>query len=135
MQLVGKETPRPMTFELVARLLVATGATVERVGVTRLAEDVFYGTVWLRTAEGLLAEIDARPSDALNLALRLNAPILVHEAVMEQEGVAPDTLAAHLGEGRQHEPDPAPAPPSGERTWQSILPIVRASAPPGAPPR
>lgn len=79
----GQTTPRPLTFELMARLLEAGQVQVERVAVTRLAEGVYYATVYL-AGEGQPKEIDARPSDAITLALRLKVPILVHPAVLEE---------------------------------------------------
>ena len=111
LQLVEKSTPRPMAYELTARLLEAAHATIERVAVSQLKDDVFYATLWMR-AGGATHEIDARPSDALNLALRLNVPIFVAPEVMDQCAVLPDKLTAKLSE---HEMDTfqwvsAPAP-------------------------
>jgi RNA polymerase sigma factor (sigma-70 family) len=82
LELGGESTPRPMTADLMAKLLEAAGARVESVAVNSLREDTFYGTIVLVTAGGK-QEVDARPSDALNLAARVSAPILVDEAVME----------------------------------------------------
>lgn len=82
LELGGEATPRPLTADLMAKLLEAAGARVERVEVNSLREDTFYGTIVLVTASGK-QEVDARPSDALNLAARVGAPILVDDAVME----------------------------------------------------
>jgi RNA polymerase sigma factor (sigma-70 family) len=82
LELGGEATPRPMTADLMAKLLEAAGARVESVAVNSLREDTFYGTILLVTGSGK-QEVDARPSDALNLAARVKAPILVDEAVME----------------------------------------------------
>jgi RNA polymerase sigma factor (sigma-70 family) len=99
LQLAGGTAPRPMTYELTARLLEALHATIERVAVSRLHEDVFYATLWVRTGDAV-QEVDARPSDAFNLALRVNAPIFVAPEVMDACGVQPDKLQAKLAEGQ-----------------------------------
>ena len=72
------ESPRPGTYRFAADLLAAAGAELEEVRIVRLAEGVFYGQA--RLAGG--AEVDARPSDALNLALVTGAPVLVDEDVL-----------------------------------------------------
>jgi RNA polymerase sigma factor (sigma-70 family) len=82
--LAGKASFRPLAPELMARLLEAGQMTVERVAVTKLQDQVFYATLWVRAGDGV-HEIDARPSDGVALALRLKAPIFVDEAVLEQE--------------------------------------------------
>jgi bifunctional DNase/RNase len=74
------ELPRPGTHHLTATLLAATGSSVTEVRITRLAESTFYAEVAL--ANG--TDVDARPSDAVTLALVTGAPILVDEAVLEQ---------------------------------------------------
>jgi RNA polymerase sigma factor (sigma-70 family) len=82
LELGGEATPRPMTADLMAKLLEAAGARVESVAVSSLREETFYGTIVLITGTGK-QEVDARPSDALNLAARVKAPIMVDDAVME----------------------------------------------------
>jgi RNA polymerase sigma factor (sigma-70 family) len=81
LHLGSEPVPRPLTADLMARLLEATGARVERVEVSSLRENTFYGTVRLVTAAGEEREADARPSDAINLAVRVGAPILVDEGL------------------------------------------------------
>ncbi|MGB2951848.1 MAG: bifunctional nuclease domain-containing protein [Gaiellaceae bacterium] len=82
----GEVGPRPLTFDLTAKLLELTGGRIERVVVSRLLEKTFYATVTVRT-DGRSEELDARPSDAINLAIRVAAPIYVAEEVMESSGV------------------------------------------------
>jgi hypothetical protein len=93
LQLGGEAMPRPLTADLMARLVEASGARVERVSVHTLREKTFYATVSVRGREGV-TEVDARPSDALNLAVRVAAPIFVDPDVMGTTGMA----AAELGE-------------------------------------
>lgn len=113
-QLTGGSAPRPLTYELMARLLEASGSRVERVAVSRLQEKVFYATLWLQ-AGGRTTEVDARPSDALNLALRLGVPIFVDVAVLAEAGVPADGLTQHLN--TETERDRAAGGPLAEVEW------------------
>jgi RNA polymerase sigma factor (sigma-70 family) len=81
------ETPRPMTYQLAVNLLQAAGSPVAEVRVTRLAESVFYATVVLQGPGGPV-EVDARPSDALNLALVSGSPIRVDAAILDDPDAA-----------------------------------------------
>jgi RNA polymerase sigma factor (sigma-70 family) len=95
LRLGGGEMPRPMTPDLMARLVEATGSRVEQVAITRLEEKTFYALVAL-ALDGRQEELDARPSDAINLAVRVGAPILVTEEVMAEAGLPPDGLDEEL---------------------------------------
>jgi len=75
--------PRPMTHDLLRAVIEETGHTVTRVRVTRLEDTTFFAAIDLDGPTGAL-EIDARPSDAIALALRVGAPIYVAEEVLEQ---------------------------------------------------
>jgi RNA polymerase sigma factor (sigma-70 family) len=72
------ETPRPFTTRLAASLVAAAGASIDEVRVTQLVGHVFYATVVVRGPGGP-AEVDARPSDAVNLALAAGVPIRVDD--------------------------------------------------------
>jgi RNA polymerase sigma factor (sigma-70 family) len=78
------ETPRPMTYQLAVNLLQAAGVPVAEVRITRLVESVFYAVVVLDGPSGRV-EVDARPSDALNLALVGRSPIKVDAAVLDDQ--------------------------------------------------
>jgi bifunctional DNase/RNase len=121
MALAGRETPRPMTFKLMAQLLDAAGSVVESVGVTRLAEEIFYATIRLRLSSGDVLEIDARPSDALGLAQRTGAPIYVAEDILETQGIAADGLPASLADMFPAEATEA------EIEWLSMQEMIRAN--------
>ena len=82
LQLESVQTPRPMTHDLMKNLLEEMGASIERVVVCDLRENTFYATIYLRTPQKTIA-VDARPSDAIALALRTQSPILVEESVIE----------------------------------------------------
>ena len=130
LQLGGESMPRPMTPDLMARLVEAAGASVERVAVNSLRENTFYATVTLRTGTGT-TELDARPSDALNLALRIGAPIFVEREVMDGHGIAAADAGERLTglerEWREKQEAPEPEQP-GE--WRSLSPeFVKALNP------
>ena len=82
MKLQGVETPRPMTHDLLAVMVQQLNAEIVRVSVTELRESTFIAVITLRLESGEV-EIDARPSDALALAVRVDAPIFVDDMVIE----------------------------------------------------
>jgi uncharacterized protein len=79
----GARPPRPLTHDLLAALLSASGATLDRVDVTELKEGTFYAVLRLTRADGSTVDVDARPSDAIALATALAKPLFVAEAVIE----------------------------------------------------
>ena len=81
LELEKTATPRPMTHDLLRNFARGLGAEVTRVVVSDLRGDTFFATVWLKQGEEPLT-IDARPSDAIALALRVDCPIFVSERVM-----------------------------------------------------
>lgn len=74
-------TARPMTHDLIKTLLSGLDTTVRKVVVNDLRDETFYALIWLEK-DGQLISVDARPSDALALALRLDCPIYVDDAVL-----------------------------------------------------
>jgi bifunctional DNase/RNase len=83
----GIAPPRPLTHDLMATVLGELRAEVVRAVVTDLRDGTFYARLVLR-AEGRELEIDARPSDAIALALRAKAPIYVEAQVLDQAGMS-----------------------------------------------
>ena len=75
-------TPRPMTHDLMKNILHEFQVTVVRVVVTELKDDTFYAVINL-IVDGKELEIDSRPSDAIALAVRVEAPIFCTESVLE----------------------------------------------------
>jgi bifunctional DNase/RNase len=82
LQIENVTAPRPMTHDLLRQTIEHLGASVRQVVICDLKESTFFAYIHLDTASGPLA-IDARPSDAIALALRTRAPILVEERVLE----------------------------------------------------
>ena len=81
LELEKAPTPRPMTHDLLRHFARGLGATVAKVVVSDLREDTFYATVWMEQ-NGEQVSIDARPSDAIALALRADCPIYVSKRVL-----------------------------------------------------
>ncbi len=86
--LQGEEPPRPMTHDLLTTTLRALGAEVERVAVLAMRNGTYLGEVRLRGADGAPVTLDARPSDAIALALRTGADIVVADGLLTPEGGA-----------------------------------------------
>jgi hypothetical protein len=80
-------TPRPMTHDLIRNLLFGLETGVKKVVVSDLKDDTFYAVIWLER-NGELISVDSRPSDALAIALRLDCPIYVAEAVLKTSKTA-----------------------------------------------
>jgi uncharacterized protein len=74
--------PRPMTHDLATDLINSLNARLERVVITELKNDTFFASLWLRQGDEPMV-IDARPSDAIAMALREDCPIYVAEEVMQ----------------------------------------------------
>ena len=85
-QLEKTQTPRPMTHDLMANILKEFGMRVVRIVVTDLKETTFYARITIES-DGVLKEIDARPSDSIALALRTDAPIFVAKSVLSKSAV------------------------------------------------
>jgi bifunctional DNase/RNase len=86
MKLQGANTPRPMTHDLLTDMLEKLEARVIRIAVTELRENTFYAVVTV-AVDGSEIEIDSRPSDAIALAVRSDAPIYVDDAVIEESAI------------------------------------------------
>jgi len=87
LSLQAVEMPRPMTYQMTAGLLDACDSRVSEVRITRLADEIFYAVVVVDGPAGQ-REVDARPSDAVNLALVAGAPILADGALLDDPGAA-----------------------------------------------
>ena len=91
-------TPRPMTHDLLKSVIELLGARVERMVVDKLEENTFFASVYLRSG-GQELRLDARPSDAIALALRTGARIFVaHDVLSRSRGIE---IEEDLGEADQ----------------------------------
>jgi bifunctional DNase/RNase len=88
-ELQGVEVARPLTHDLLKSMVTLLGAEVLRVVISDLANDTFYARIVL-DVEGDELEVDSRPSDAIALAVRCSAPVLVSEQVMDRASIVPE---------------------------------------------
>jgi bifunctional DNase/RNase len=79
-------SPRPMTHDLMRNFIVETGYQVRKVTVSDLLENTFYAVIELVDRNDKTVELDARPSDAIALALRTDCPIFVAQKVLDISG-------------------------------------------------
>ncbi len=99
---------RPMTHDLIRNLITEMGIQVERVVVTELRDSTFYAVIEMRNAEGETLFIDARPSDAIALALRADCPIFVNDEVFRASN-------------RKSEEDTEETIESGDEEWPDVI--------------
>lgn len=86
--LEGLRPPRPLTHDLLVQILAKLGATVRRIAITAVREHTFFAEIEADGPAGQGLTIDARPSDAIALALRLGLPVMVAPEVLLQHGIA-----------------------------------------------
>src|SRR6266511_2174598 len=86
MKLQSASTPRPMTHDLVTDMLDQLGAQVTRITVTELRENTFYAQITVQL-DGSEIDVDSRPSDAIALAIRADAPIFAADEVIEESAI------------------------------------------------
>ncbi len=97
---------RPLTHDLLRNVIEALGAGIASVVVNDLANDTFYARIML-ALDGRQLEIDARPSDAIALAVRAKVPVYAEESVLEKAGVLLDQESGELAETTEAEtPEP-----------------------------
>jgi bifunctional DNase/RNase len=104
--LEGTELPRPMAYQFMASVLEATGGRLAEARVTRLDDGTFYGVAAVEGPAGRRSEVDARPSDLLNLALLTGAPIRVDPAVLAETAES-ERGARYLAEATAYPDDTA----------------------------
>lgn len=85
----GLVVARPMTHDLIANIIAQTGYKVEKVEINDVEKETYYATIFLTNSDGVL-EIDARPSDAIAVAMRTEAPIYVTANVLMNGAVTTD---------------------------------------------
>ena len=97
--------PRPLSHDLLNSVITTLGGYVTHIIVSDLLNDTFYAKIAIQM-DGKSFEVDSRPSDAIALAVRVQAPIYAEDAVLEKAGVALDkeTDEPIIGEESPHEP-------------------------------
>lgn len=77
---------RPLSYDLACSLLKEAEASIRRIAITELHEGIYYAEVHLENADGTTVNVDSRPSDAIALAVRTDAPIFAAKSVLDEEG-------------------------------------------------
>lgn len=90
------EVSRPLTYDLFVNILDALDADVTHVEVVSLKDETYFGNIVI-SINGSLHNIDSRPSDAMNLAIRMQVPIFVADDVLEEAGLMPEEDLADSG--------------------------------------
>jgi hypothetical protein len=88
LEIEGIKPPRPLTHDLLKQIIDNLGGSVTEVIISELRENTFYAKIVLDVS-GMTNEVDARPSDAIALSVRTQAPIYVAESVLETAGFIP----------------------------------------------
>ena len=103
-QLQSVPVPRPQTHDLLKSVISQLGARVSHIVVNDLSEDVFFARINI-DIDGKHVEIDSRPSDAIALAVRMQAPIYAEDAVLDKAGVALDADSEEEARPRGEAPE------------------------------
>ncbi|MBQ4122322.1 bifunctional nuclease family protein [bacterium] len=82
---------RPMTHDLIVDIVEKTGYTIDRVAINDVENETYFSTIYLLSSDGKEIEIDARPSDAIAVAIRVEAPIFVSAKVLADGSVSCDS--------------------------------------------
>ncbi len=86
-ELRNETSPRPMTHDLLYSILVQTHAKAKEVRIVALRDNTYYATLFLKLNKGVI-EVDARPSDAIVIALKSKTPIFVSAKILDEQGIA-----------------------------------------------
>lgn len=108
--------PRPMTHDLLSHILDKLQLTVEFILISRIEDSTFFSSIVMFN-EGEKIEIDARPSDAIALALRTRSPILVNEDILVKAGIPLNAMR------REDRPDPQELPDDIQLDGPRISPV------------
>jgi bifunctional DNase/RNase len=97
LELQGVQVARPLTHDLLRSVIDHMGASISHIVVSELRNDTFFAQIVMDVNEKTI-EIDARPSDAIALGVRVKAPLFVAEEVMDMASIVPETSLEEAGE-------------------------------------
>src|SRR5512144_1747784 len=106
------EMIRPLTHDLLKNVFTTFNAKLKRIEIVALKEDIFYGNI-VAEVNGQETNVDSRPSDAIALAVRAHVPILVHESVLQNAGITPESEVEGTGAETETSESEKPARPVG----------------------
>ncbi len=112
--------PRPLTHQLFASVIEAVGAKLTHVLIYKVENGIFFAYLFLLTKEEVL-RVDARTSDAIILAMRLDAPIFIDEEILDAECLREEHLSTAAGEGGKPKVGGNPFPEADMDALQSAL--------------
>ena len=78
-------TPRPLTHDLIKNVITGVNMKITKVVITEIVDNTYYAGIYVDRGDGSEVPIDSRPSDAIAVAIRINAPIFVDESVIEHK--------------------------------------------------
>jgi uncharacterized protein len=104
LRITGVNSDRPITHDLMATSFGELGISIARIVVTALRDEVYYARLHLHQ-DGNEVDVDARPSDAIALAVRFDCPIFVAPEVLDSAGIIPEREDGEKGEGDQEQDD------------------------------
>ena len=128
MRLQGLAAERPLTHDLFAAALDRLGVRVERVVINELTDETYHARIHLER-DGVQVEVDARPSDALALAVRAEVPIFAADEVLAQAALAADPDEEAVGDDDEGEDDAE----AGERPRRRKAPLEQVGNAPADP--
>ena len=99
LEMEGIKPPRPLTHDLLKQMIEALGGSIAEASINELREGTFFASLRLTDDQ----EIDARPSDAIALAIRFSVPIFVAESVMAEASFMPEEGVEEIEEGEEEE--------------------------------
>ena len=82
---------RPMTHDLICKIIEKSGGTIDRIEINDVEKETYYAIIYIKDKDGNEQEIDARPSDAIAVAIRVDAPIFVTANVLANGSVSCDS--------------------------------------------
>jgi len=83
-ELLGAVPPRPFPYDLLREVISAFGGEIERVVINDFDKGIYFAVMEIKRKDGELIRIDSRPSDAINMAVRMKVPIFVEDVVLEK---------------------------------------------------
>lgn len=108
----GVEVPRPLTHDLAISLVRSLGAEIRRIEINDLQEGTFFARLVLMR-EGLELFVDARPSDAIGIAVRIACPVFIAESVVDEAGISVNLVTEGAGDAREEPGGTFEGAPSG----------------------
>lgn len=88
-ELLGAVPPRPFPYDLIRELLEALGGEIEKVVINDFDKGIYFAVIEVKRKDGEILKIDSRPSDAINMAVRVGAPIYIKKEVIEKASIIP----------------------------------------------